>query len=261
MKISIIIPAYNEEKRIGKTLAEYSKFFEHIKKHKKINYEILVVINNTKDKTEEVVKQYKKKNKRILYLNLINGGKGYAVIEGFKDALKRKDNSYIGFVDADLATPPESFFRLFQEIGNYDSAIANRYLKGSTIVPAHTFRRAVMAKCFNLIVRSLFLMPYTDTQCGAKLFTREAAKLITEEVRLSQWAFDVEILFKLGKKGMKTKQILTYWIDREGSSISLVKSPLQMFLAVLQLRTTNSPFKRLLKLFKPIISLIYKALK
>ena len=84
------MPAYNEEKRIGKTLEEYSSFFENLRKSKKIDYEILVVINNTKDNTEKVVKSYSKKNKRIIYLNLVRGGKGYAVIEGFKDALKER---------------------------------------------------------------------------------------------------------------------------------------------------------------------------
>lgn len=261
MKISIIIPAYNEENRIGKTLWRYSEFFEHIRKSKKIDYEILVVINNTKDRTEDIVKAYQRKNNRIHYLNLVKGGKGYAVIEGFKEALKNKSTTHIGFVDADMATPAESFFRLFKEMGNFDATIASRYLKSSTLIPPHTFRRLVMAKAFNFIVRILFLMPYTDTQCGAKLFTRKAAKIITEEVRLSQWAFDVEILFKLNKKGMKIRQVPTYWIDREGGSISLIKSPLQMFLAVLQLRITNSPFKKLLYPFKPFISLLYKILK
>ena len=90
MKISIIIPAYNEEKRIGNTLQVYSAYFESIRKLKSLDYEILVSINNTTDKTLEIVKKFQKKDKRIIYLNLPKGGKGYAIIEGFKDALGEK---------------------------------------------------------------------------------------------------------------------------------------------------------------------------
>ena len=108
MKICIVIPAYNEEKRIGKTLEEYGAFFTNLK-NKDFQYQILVVINNTKDKTEEVVKNISKKYKEINYLNLKPGGKGFAIIEGFKWAIK-KDFDLIGFVDADIATGPEAFF-------------------------------------------------------------------------------------------------------------------------------------------------------
>src|SRR3972149_6124201 len=123
MKISIIIPAYNEEKRIGKTLQAYSKHFNSLAKGKNLDYEILVVINNTTDRTEEIVKKIQKKNKRIKYLNLKQGGKGYAIIEGFKDALKRK-NELIGFVDSDMSTPPEEYARLALQMKNYDGIIA-----------------------------------------------------------------------------------------------------------------------------------------
>src|SRR3989338_9940965 len=109
MKVSIIIPAYNEEKRIGNTLKEYSRFFENLRKEKKLNYEILVVINNTKDNTELIVKKYQKKNKNIKYINLPKGGKGYATAEGFKNALSQK-NDLLCFVDADMATSPEAFY-------------------------------------------------------------------------------------------------------------------------------------------------------
>ena len=98
MKVSIVIPAYNEEKRIGNTLEKYIKFL----RDKKVKFEILIIINNTTDNTEKVVKNYMKRFPEIRYLNFQQGGKGFAVIEGFKDALKR-DNDLIGFVDADNA--------------------------------------------------------------------------------------------------------------------------------------------------------------
>src|SRR3989338_9068086 len=148
----IVIPAYNEEKRIGKTLETYSTYFESLRKEKKIDYEILVVINNTKDRTEEIVKRYIKMNSRIRYLNLKPSGKGFAIIEGFKDALKR-DNDLIGFVDADMATSPEEYWKLIKNIGDYDGVIASRGLKYS-MVKASLYRK-LTNRGFNTVVRLL----------------------------------------------------------------------------------------------------------
>ncbi|MEK6827619.1 MAG: glycosyltransferase, partial [Nanoarchaeota archaeon] len=98
--ISIVIPAYNEEKRIGKILENYGAFFEKKKKGREISdFEILIVINNTKDNTEEVVKKFAKKYSEIRFIRFEKGGKGFAITEGFKDALKNEKNKLIGFVD------------------------------------------------------------------------------------------------------------------------------------------------------------------
>jgi len=260
MKISIIMPAYNEEKRIGNTLKEYSHCFEKSRKNKKLDYEILVVINNTKDNTEKVVKSYSRKNKRIIYLNLVRGGKGYAVIEGFKDALKR-DNDLIGFVDADLATPPEQYFRLVENIGDSDGAIANRYLKGSKITPEHSFRRSLVGRGFNFLVRSLFLMSHTDTQCGAKVFTRSSLKNVLPEMTITEWAFDIDLLYAYKRNGFKVISVPTVWYEKQGSKLRIGRVSLQMFLAVLQLRLLRSKFKDLIRVIKPIISPVYTILK
>ena len=140
--LSIVIPAYNEEKRIGETLKSYSKYFNNLSKKEKFRYEILVVINNTKDNTEGVVKSHQKKNKNIRYLNFKQGGKGFAVIEGFKDALTRK-NDLIGFVDADLATPPNAFYGLVRNLGSHDGIIASRWHKKSLIKTKRTILRKI----------------------------------------------------------------------------------------------------------------------
>src|SRR3989344_5827086 len=181
MKVSIVIPAYNEEKRIGRTLEDYSDYFENVRKKEKIDYEILVVINNTTDDTSGVVKMYQKTNPRIRYLDLPKGGKGYAVIEGLKDALKR-ENNFIGFVDADGATPPEAYYDLAKKIGNSDAILASRYIEGAKLYPPMTFRRIVVGKLFHFIVKILFFMPIEDTQCGAKLFSRKATEILTRKV-------------------------------------------------------------------------------
>lgn len=260
MKISIIIPAYNEEKRIGKKLEKCSEFFSKLKKEKKVNYEIIVVINNTRDKTEDVVKSAIAQDKNIKYLNLKTGGKGFAIIQGFKDALKR-DSDLIGFVDADMATSPEQFWRLAENLDGFDGAIADRYLQDSKINSPHPFRRVVVSRVFNILVRALFFFPYQDTQCGAKLFKREVIESVLNDLTLTQWAFDICILYSCKKRGFKIKSVPTVWYEIAGGSLNVLRSSIQMFFAVFQFRVINSPFSRLLKVIKPISSPLYKIVR
>jgi len=255
--ISIIMPAYNEEKRIGSTLKLYSEYLEKMRKKEKFEYEILVVINNTKDKTEDVVKTWRKKNKRINYINLVKGGKGYAVIEGFKNALKRGFD-FIGFVDADAATPPEAYHLLIKNINGYDGSIASRYVKGSAIYPRRSFVRTIVGRTFNYIVRALFMMNYKDTQCGAKLFRRKTLEKIIPNLGLTNWAFDVELLYECSKNGFQIKEEKTKWKEVDGSKVDINKTSLQMLSAVLQLRILKSKFKHSLKIISPGVSLLYK---
>ena len=248
MKISIVIPAYNEEKRIGKTLNAYSRYFNSIIKEKDLDYEILVVINNTTDRTKGIVKKIQNKNKKIRYLDLKQGGKGYAIIEGFKDSLRRK-NDLIGFVDSDMSTLPEEYARLALDIGEYDGIIASRYLPGAIVKPKPTTQRMVSSRIYNLWIRFLFLMPYHDTQCGAKVFKREAVAKVVNKLIITKWAFDVDLLYNLRKYGFKIKETPTRWSDAAYSKINFLKAGPIMALSMLRLRLLNSPLKGLIKLY------------
>jgi len=256
-KISIIIPAYNEEKRIGKTLEAYSNYFKSLWKRKEIDYEILVSINNTKDRTKEIVRYCIEKDKKIKYLDLVNGGKGYAIIEGFKDSLKR-DNDLIGFVDADMATSPEEYYKLIKNIKNYDGVIASRYLKGSIVEPKNTLSRIMASRVYNVLIRSLFLMPYRDTQCGAKVFSQKALKRIVENVGMTKFAIDVEIIHKIRKEGFRIKESPTRWSDREYSTINFWQSGPWMALAVIRLRILSSPLKKFIRIYDKFIGFVPK---
>jgi glycosyltransferase involved in cell wall biosynthesis len=248
MKVSIVIPAYNEEKRIGKTLEEYGRFFEQRKKNKELeNFEILVIINNTQDKTEAIVQEKAKKYREIKSFNFKEGGKGFAVIKGFKDALKR-NNDLIGFVDADMATSPEAYYELVKNIGKYDGIIASRYIKGAIVKPKQSWQRIIASRVFNLLIRGLFLMPYRDTQCGAKLFKKGVIAKIVDKLIITKWAFDVDLLYRANKEGFKIREFPTNWSDKEYSKINFKRAGPKMGLAVIRLRILNSCFKGFIKL-------------
>ncbi len=249
--LSIIIPTHNEEKRIGKTLENYGRFFREKKSKKEIkDFEILVVINNTKDKTEEIVKKFLKKYPEIRYLNLEQGGKGFAIIEGFKDALKR-DNKIIGFVDADMSTSPEAFYDLVKNLNGYDGIIADRWHRNSIIMPKQSLFRRFISRGYNLIVRVLFLFPFRDTQCGAKLFKRKVIEENQKKLITINWGFDVSLLYCLRKESnAKIKSIPTTWHDIVGSKINLKKTPIRMFASCIRLRLIHSPFKDFVRLYR-----------
>ena len=260
MKISIVIPAYNEEARIGKTLEAYAKFFNSLAKAKGFSYRILVVINGTTDKTEEIVKCCQKKFESINYLNFKRAGKGFAITEGFKDSIK-KDFNIIGFVDADLATYPEEYLKLISSIDNFDGAIANRYAKNSKIIPAFSFRRILVSRVFNFLVRVLFHLPYEDTQCGAKVFKKDAIKKILNNITMTQWAYDIDLLYICKTNNLKIKSVPTIWLEKEGTKLNIIKSSIQMLFAIIQLRILKSPFKKSLRILSPIIGIIYKLVR
>ncbi|MSS74680.1 glycosyltransferase [Candidatus Pacearchaeota archaeon] len=255
MKLAIVIPAYNEERRIGKTL---DAFITYYNTRKGVKTKIWVIINNTRDKTLEIVQSYKKKYPhKIDYLNLIKGGKGYAVIEGFKCAYKEKYD-LIGFVDADLATSPLAFDDLIHKRGKAEGVIASRYLPGSRCTPTLTFRRAVVGKLFNTFTRLLLHLPESDTQCGAKVFSKRAIAHIISSVKVTQWAFDIELLYECHQAGFTIKEVPTTWIDIEGSKVKLVRTSIQMFFAVIQLRLKKSPLHCLLTPLKKQVLFIWK---
>jgi len=172
--LSIIIPAYNEEERIPKTLNSYLDYLKG-----KINFEILVIINGCTDNTLGVVKKIAQKNKEVKYVDIGKvASKGIAVTEGFKLA----DSELIGFVDADLATPPNAFYDLVQNIENYDAVIASRWMKNSKINKSQPLTRIIAGRSFNILVNLLFNLKLKDTQCGAKLFKKTALKDILADI-------------------------------------------------------------------------------
>jgi len=250
-KVSIIVPAYNEEKRIGKMLKTYLEFFERLRKNNLLNYELLVVINGTSDGTEMVVKEFQKNNPRLLFLNFKEAGKGLAILEGFKDALER-DVNLIGFVDADMATPPEAFYDLIRKIDHHDGVIASRWIRKSIIVRKQNLVGQIKSKVFNFLVRSLFLFPYHDTQCGAKLFTMDAISKVIENVGITSWAFDIDLLYKLRKNGLNVVEVPTLWENMAETKVKLIKNSTEMAFAVIRLRLIHSPLAFIVRVYDSI---------
>ena len=249
--LAIVIPAHNEEKRIGNTLREYIPYFTNqIKLGKIKSFKIIVVVNACSDNTLGVVNPYAGKFLEIL--NFVKGGKGFAVIEGFKHAIKN-NYSIVGFVDADMSTRPDEFNRIIHSLGDADGVIASRYLPGARLSPPNTLIRMTASRVYNFFIRAMLFIPFRDTQCGAKIFRREALIRIVPLIGMTQWAFDIELLYLLHVYRFKIKETATVWSNKDYSKIDFWKSGPWMALAIVRLRMLHSPFKKMVRLYDKFI--------
>ena len=166
-RYTIVIPAYNEESRITQPLIRYAEEFT--------DSEILVVLNGCTDRTAEKVRNVAERYAHVVPLDIAEPlGKGGAIRVGFHLA---RANA-IGFVDADGSTPPEELRRLFEHLHAADAVIGSRWHPDSIVDIAQPIMRRVASRCFNLIVRILLGLSYSDTQCGAKVFRKDALKQV-----------------------------------------------------------------------------------
>lgn len=218
-KLSIIIPAHNEEQRIKQTLEAYSAYFDELKQNNILDFEIVVVLNGCTDNTFGVVKHVEEQFGNIVHLS--QSGKGLAIKAGFLDALKR-DSTMIGFVDADMATEPQYFYDLVCALGHYDGVIASRYMPTSKLYPPRPWiKRWGSWLIYESLISLLFGLRYHDYQCGAKIFRRKVIQTVAPHLTITQWAFDVELLYLCKKFGFKIREVPTTWYDRAGSKLRI----------------------------------------
>ena len=251
MKLSIIIPAHNEAHRLPPVLVDFVKFFTQKLKD---DYEILVVANGCSDNTallaREIAEQYPPQVKVIDEPAQI--GKGGAIILGVKAAL----GDWIGFVDADGATSPEEFERLFQKTKGTGGVIASRWASGAQINIPQKGMRLLSSRLFNLFIRGVLGLKFKDTQCGAKIFLAEAWHKILPRVGTTRFAFDVDLLYQLKRTGFSVLEEPTVWNDVEGSKVQLFNSSFDMFCAVIRMRLLYSPLRFIVFWYEHVLSRI-----
>lgn len=237
MKLSIIIPAYNEEARIRPTLDAYASYFGA--RYGK-DVEFVIVVNGSRDRTEEVVRAVAEKSPQVKFLVEPRAiGKGGAIMRGFEVAA----GEWVGFVDADNATSPEAFNDLVEHIGDAGAIIASRYIPGAKVSPRQRLSRRIASRVFNKLIRLLFKLPISDTQCGAKLLRGDAMRAAFPHLGLTRWAFDVDLLFQLRRLGYRITEVPTTWSEPGGSKLRIGRTSLEMFMAICRLRMLYSPLR------------------
>jgi glycosyltransferase involved in cell wall biosynthesis len=247
LKLSIVIPAHNEENRLRPMLEAYAPyFFERYGD----DAELIVVVNGSTDRTEGVALAYGADHPLVrTIVEPRRGGEGGAVMIGFREAR----GELVGFVDADGATPPDAFDDLVRNIGGADAMIATRWHPDSKVSPPQPLKRRIASRCFNGLVRMLFRLPINDTQCGAKVIRREAIQRILPVIGITRWAFDVDLLFQLRRAGYRIVERPTTWHDVGGSQLKVGRASLEMMVAMIRLRLLYSPFRWIVWIYNVLI--------
>ena len=224
--ISIVIPAYNEERRLPATLATIDTYLAGSRWEFS---EIVVVNDGSRDCTAAIARQA---GARVLE-NPGNRGKGYSVRHGMLEA----QGDWTLFTDADLSSPIDELEKLWcaVESAGARAAIGSRALDRSLIGVHQPFFRENMGRLFNLAMRIATGLPYRDTQCGFKLFETAAAREIFRRQRLDGFGFDVEVLYIASRLGYRTLEVPVQWNDVAGTKVSLWRG-LKAFLDPLEVR-------------------------
>jgi glycosyltransferase involved in cell wall biosynthesis len=255
--VLLLIPAYNEERRIEPVLREYARYFQENYQGK---FQLVVVLNGCTDDTLGVVRRVGKEYPFVSALDYPQAiGKGGALIEGLKLAPLA---DLIGYVDADGATPPRAFHDLVRHAGEADCVIGSRWLTESVLHVEQSDRRRFASRVFHLVVEFLFRMRIKDTQCGAKVMRRPAVEKIHSALRIADMAFDINLLFSLKRAGYRILEVPTEWTDKLGSKVTLFRTSLLMFLSVFRIRLIYLPrLYRLLRPLRPLEGWIYRKLR
>ncbi|KAL0213678.1 hypothetical protein P9112_005862 [Eukaryota sp. TZLM1-RC] len=236
--LSIIIPAYNEEKRLPDTLVNTYKYFASIPN---FNFEIIIVSDGSTDDTMNFVHTFSSTHPSVRYVQLgRNKGKGFAVKTGFHFAA----GEMVLFMDADGATDLKSFKKLNVHLSRllHSDLSSPAVIFGSRahLVEESMVRRSLLRtllmKAFHLVVWSVVGSKIKDTQCGFKLFSRSASQIIIPGLHINRWAFDVEILYRALKLGVDVEEVAVDWEEKEGSKLNIASDSLQMLRDLVYIR-------------------------
>jgi dolichyl-phosphate beta-glucosyltransferase len=229
--LSIVIPAYNEEKRLPASLDTILAYVGG----RYTFVEILVVDDGSLDRTADCVRDYARTHPSVRLLqNPGNRGKGYAVRNGMLNAT----GEWVLFSDADLSSPIEEVAKLSEAASRQDAqvAIGSRALDRSLIGVHQPAGREYAGRIFNFVMRAVTGLPFLDTQCGFKLYQAKAARRIFTKQQLEGFGFDVEDLFIARQLGIKVVEVPVRWNNMEGTKVSLVNG-LDSFLDPLRIRS------------------------
>jgi glycosyltransferase involved in cell wall biosynthesis len=229
-KYSIVIPAFNESARIPAALESVVSCI----RTRGWDAEVIVVNDGSTDTTAEVVRAFAQSAPEIrLIENPGNRGKGYSVRAGMLDAR----GEVALFTDADLSSPITEAERLFAAIDAGASiAIGSRWLESGRQTQRQPLYRQFFGRCFNAVTRAVMRLPFADTQCGLKAFTREAAQTVFQLQTIDRWGFDPEILFIALKRDLRVVEVPVSWAHDERTRMSYLRDGMRMLEEIAQIR-------------------------
>lgn len=230
--VSIVIPAWNEEDRLARTLERYLPSLEA----RSVPFEVIVVVDGNQDRTAEVAGRYECRHVRLLRFPS-KLGKGGAIFAGIR--VSRFE--HVGYLDADGPISPEEMYGLVDYLRDVDCVVASRWLRGASGVEAEPLFNRAAGRCWNILTRSLLFLPLRDTQAGAKFFKGPVVRSLLRSVTLTNRAFDVDLLYHVRKNGGHLKEIPVHWKHDPVTRMPIGRAIPIMFVSLVGLRVMNSP--------------------
>lgn len=226
--LSVIVPFKDESERLPRTLSAILAFFNG----RGGRYEIILVDDGSVDDTLAAIKPFLRPEVVVLR-HAKNQGKGAAIRTGILFATGRR----LLFMDADLSTPIEEIDALNRALDEgFSVAIGSRCAPGAHVREKQPSHRVLIGKIGNALIRLVLGLPYADTQCGFKLFTREAGRMLFESLRFPRWSFDFEILYRAKQRGYQVKEVPVEWHDAPGSKFHPVRDAVRCVIDLCRIR-------------------------
>jgi dolichyl-phosphate beta-glucosyltransferase len=230
--LSIVIPVYNEEKRLPNNLKKIISFLNK----KKTTYEIVIIDDGSIDRTKDFIKKIQKRNKRIiLAVHDKNLGKGAAV----KTGMLSSKGKLVLMTDCDLSTPIEELDTLLPHIKNHDIVIGSRRLQEKKLGRLPERYRTFLGDIYYEMLRMVLLPSVKDTNCGFKLFKRKVIKDVFTRQRINRWGYDAEVLFISDKFSYSIKEVPVKWTHFTGSKVRVLDAVTKTLLELAQIKINN----------------------
>jgi glycosyltransferase involved in cell wall biosynthesis len=232
--ISVVIPAFNEEARLGSTLEKILAYLDG----RRLAAEIVLVDDDSRDATFSIATRFCSDHGLAERMQILrsrpNQGKGFSIRRGMRAAR----GTFALMTDADLSSPIEELDKLEREVvnGPRDIAFGSRDVEGSVVAIHQSWFRENSGKIFNRFVRLITDLPFRDTQCGFKLFKMSTCRALFEKQRVFGFGFDVELLYIARKWGLSMKEVPVVWRHAPGSKVRFATDAPRMFLDLFRIR-------------------------
>ena len=227
--ISTIIPAYNEEKRIDECLQRVLSYC----RNKNWNFEIVVVVDGSSDKTADIVNSFHLIDSRISLVSLpARLGKGGSIAAAALQSITKK---YMAFLDVDLAADPSQLEHMIPHVDDHDIVIGSRILRGDLPNIKRPFHRALFSLLYSKTFRVLFRIPIYDPQCGIKLFRSSILQTLLRNTTISGFAFDTDVIVTAYSLSMRVKEVPVEWVHGKSSTVNVLAEVRSMGLDLLSI--------------------------
>ena len=231
--VDVVIPVFNEEKALPRNIVILADF---LKANLRNPWQIIIADNASTDNTRSVSETLTERYSGINYLHIPQKGRGRALKAAWLDSTA----DIVSYMDVDLSTDLSYFPRLVESLEEgYHMAIGSRLSKGSRVT--RSIKRELISRSYNLLIKSMFFVPFEDAQCGFKALTRKTAQAIVPHIKNDNWFFDTELLIIAAKRGYKINQLPVKWDDDPNSTVHITSTATEDIKGLLRLRFGGIP--------------------